>query len=140
VLWLDALERKYIEEVGTSNAFFVIGGTVITPPLTGGSILPGITRDSSIQLLRKWGVTVEERPLSIDEIIDASKNGRLDEAFATGTAAVVSPVGELTYQDKTIVIRNNEIGPLSQKLYDTLTDIQWGRMKDEMGWVRVIDN
>jgi branched-chain amino acid aminotransferase len=134
VLWLDGVERKYIEEVGTSNAFFVIDGTVVTPPL-GGSILPGITRDSCLQLLRKWGEPVEERQISIDEIISVSRAGRLDEAFASGTAAVISPVGELVYKDASVIINNNQIGPLSQKLYDTLTDIQWGRRPDEMGWI-----
>ena len=137
VMWLDALERKYIEEVGTSNAFFVIGGTVITPPL-GGSILPGITRDSCLQLLRQWGVPAEEREISIDEIIAAAGKGRLDEAFASGTAAVISPVGELTYKDAAITINNGQTGPLAQRLYDTLTDIQWGRVKDDRGWITVV--
>lgn len=139
VLWLDALERKYIEEVGTSNAFFVIDGTVVTPPLTTGSILPGITRDSCLQLLRRWGVPVEERAISIDEIIAVAGENRLDEAFASGTAAVISPVGELTYKGKSVTIHNNEIGPLSQRLYNTLTDIQWGRIQDEMGWISVVE-
>jgi len=133
ILWLDALERKYIEEIGASNAFFVIDGTVVTPPL-GGSILPGITRDSCIKLLRSWNVPVEERKISIDEIIAAQENDRLGEVFASGTAAVISPVGELTYRDKTITICNNAIGHISEKLYETLTGIQWGRLPDPFGW------
>ena len=134
VLWLDAIERKYIEEVGTSNVFFVIDGTVITPPL-GGSILPGITRDSCLKLLRSWDAPVEERQISIDEVIAASEGGRLDEAFASGTAAVISPIGELTYRERNCLIRQNAVGPISQKLYDTLTGIQSGRLHDPFGWV-----
>lgn len=134
ILWLDALERKYIEEVGTSNAFFVIDGTVITPPL-GGSILPGITRDSCLQLLRSWNIPTEERQISIDEIITAEENGRLNEAFASGTAAVISSVGELTYRDRTITICENTVGPIAQRLYDQLTGIQWGRLPDTFGWI-----
>ena len=137
VMWLDGVERKYIEEIGTSNAFFVIDGTVVTPPLTG-SILPGITRDSCLQLLRKWGIPCEERPVAIDEVMAAAREGRLNESFASGTAAVISPVGELTYKDESVVINNNEIGPLSQRLYDRLTAIQWGKEPDDMDWVRVI--
>jgi len=134
ILWLDAIERKYIEEVGTSNAFFVMGGTVITPPLSG-SILPGITRDSCLAILRSWGVPVEERQISIEEIIDAADNGQLEEIFASGTAAVISPVGELTYRGRTLIIHGNTVGPTAQKLYDTLTGIQWGRLTDTFGWI-----
>lgn len=134
VMWLDALERKYVEEVGTSNAFFVINGTVITPALNG-TILPGITRDSTIRLCRSWGMTVEERPISLDEVFAASQNGTLNEAFATGTAAVISPIGELTYKGKATSINEGKIGTTAQKLYDTLTGIQWGRIPDEFGWV-----
>lgn len=138
VMWLDALERKYVEEIGTSNAFFVIGGTVITPP-TGGSILPGITRDSCLCLLREWGVPVEERTLSIDEVWQAHKDGRLDEAFATGTAAVVSPVGSFCYKGATITIGDGKtVGAIARRLYDTLTGIQWGREPDTMGWTEII--
>lgn len=137
VMWLDALERRYIEEVGTSNAFFVVDGTVVTPPLSG-SILPGITRDSCLQLLRRWGIPVEERPISIDEIFNAAKEGRLNEAFASGTAAVISPVGELCYKDESVIINQNQIGQVSQRLYDTLTDIQWGRREDDMNWITAV--
>lgn len=134
VLWLDGVERKYVEEIGTSNAFFVIDGEVITSPLTG-SILPGITRDSVIHLLKHWNMKITERRLTIQEIYDAHAAGKLDEVFATGTAAVISPVGEFCWNDKKIVINNNEIGSISQKLYDTLFGIQTGNIKDQFGWV-----
>lgn len=133
VLWLDGVERKYIEEVGTMNVMFRIDDKIITPALNG-SILAGITRDSVIQLLQKMGITVEERQISAEEIITAAENGRLQEAFGTGTAAVISPIGELFVGGKKQIINNNQIGPLSQKLYDTLTGIQWGTVKDEFGW------
>jgi branched-chain amino acid aminotransferase len=133
VLWLDGVERKYIEEVGTMNVFFVIGDEIVTPALQG-SILPGITRMSSIELLRSWGMNVVERRLSIDELAEASKNGKLKEAFGTGTAAVISPIGHLKWGDDIMDINNGEIGPISQRLYDTLTGIQWGKIKDTFGW------
>lgn len=133
VLWLDGVERKYVEEIGTSNAFFIIDGEVITAPLAG-TILPGITRDSVIQLLKSWGAKVTERRLSIEELFQAHQAGKLDEVFATGTAAVISPVGELRWKDKDIIINKGEIGEISQKLYDTLTSIQLGKIKDEFGW------
>lgn len=133
VLWLDGVERKYVEEIGTSNAFFKIGGEVITSPLTG-SILPGITRDSVIQLLQEWGVQVTEKKFTIQDIYDAHAAGKLEEVFATGTAAVISPVGELCWKDKPIVINNNEIGSVSQKLYDTIVNIQTGKIPDPFGW------
>ena len=137
VLWLDGIERKYIEEVGTMNVFFVIDGEVITPALNG-SILAGVTRDSSIALLKSWGYKVTERKLSIDEVYEAHKAGKLDEVFATGTAAVISPVGELRWEDKLMTINNGEIGKISQKLYDSITGIQSGKLEDTMGWtVRV---
>lgn len=132
VLWLDGIEHKYVEEVGTMNAMFVIDGKVVTAPLDG-SLLPGVTRDSMIHLLKSKGYTVEERPLSIDELIDAAKTGRLSEAFGTGTAAVISPIGKLAYKDE-IFFDNNEIGPISQMLYDTLTGIQTGKLEDTFGW------
>lgn len=134
VLWLDGIERKYIEEVGTMNVFFVIDGKVVTPALQG-SILPGITRMSAVELLKHWGYTVEERPLSIDELVEAYENGKVDEVFGTGTAAVISPVGELKYGDNNMVINNNKIGTLTQKLYDNLTGIQWGEEEDTMSWI-----
>ncbi len=129
VLWLDGVEKKYIEEVGTMNVFFKIDGKVITPALNG-SILAGITRDSSIAILKSWGVPVEERKLSIAEVYEAYDNGKLEEVFGTGTAAVISPVGELCWEGKKIVINNGEIGPLSQKLYDTITGLQSGKLED----------
>ena len=133
VLWLDGTERKYVEEIGTSNAFFVIDDEIITSPLTG-SILPGITRDSVITILKKWGMKVSERRLTIQEVADASASGRLKEAFATGTAAVISPVGELCWKEQRMIINNEEIGAVSQKLYDELVSIQTGQIKDEFGW------
>ncbi len=133
VLWLDGNERKYIEEVGTMNVFFKIDDEVVTPALQG-SILSGITRMSSIDLIRSWGIQVTERQISIDELAQAASEGRLQEAFGTGTAAVISPIGELKWGDDVMKINNGEIGPLSQKLYDTLTGIQWGDLPDTMGW------
>ena len=134
VLWLDGVHRKYIDEVGAMNVFFVIDGVVVTPSLEDGNILPGVTRRSCVELLKKWNIPVEERKVSIDEVIEASENGKLNEAFGTGTAAVISPIGELYDEDKKIVINNNEIGPISKKLYDAITGIQWGQVKDEMNW------
>lgn len=134
VLWLDGVHRKYIDEVGAMNVFFVIDGVVVTPDLTDGNILPGVTRRSCIELLQSWGVPVEERKVSIDEVIEAHKNGKLNEVFGTGTAAVISPVGELFDNGNKMIINNNEIGPISQKLYDAITGIQWGKMPDDMGW------
>ena len=135
VLWLDGIERKYIDEVGAMNVFFVIDGKIITPSLADGNILPGVTRRSCIELLKKWGYTVEERKLSIDEVIEAHKNGTLTESFGTGTAAVISPVGEYNDNGYVMTINNGEIGPISQKLYDELTAMQWGKTEDEMGWI-----
>ncbi len=133
VLWLDGVERKYIEEVGAMNVMFKINGKIITPALTG-SILPGITRKSCIELLKDWGYEVEERLFSIDELFEACENGTLEEAWGTGTAAVVSPIGHLFYNGKDYTISNNEIGPLTQKLYDNLTGIQWGKIEENKGW------
>lgn len=134
VLWLDGVERKYIEEVGTMNIFFKINGEIVTPALQG-SILGGITRMSCIELLRSWGYTVNERQLALAEVEEAAHNGTLEEAFGTGTAAVISPVGELKIDEEKIIINHNEIGPVAQKLYDTLTGIQNGRVPDPYGWV-----
>jgi len=133
VLWLDSVERKYVEEIGTSNAFFMIDGEIITPP-AGGTILPGVTRNSVIALLRKWGYSVTERRISIEDVFDAAESGRLNEMFASGTAAVISPVGELIWKDKKTVINNGKIGELSQRIYDELYGIQTGGVKDHMGW------
>jgi len=138
VLWLDGKERKYIEEVGAMNVFFKIDGKVVTPSLKG-SILPGITRRSTIELLKSWNIPVEERKISIDELITAYNENKLEEAFGTGTAAVISPIGEFNYKNKIMVVNNNQIGELSQKLYDTLTGIQWGKLKDNFGWVKKLD-
>lgn len=133
VLWLDGVERKYIEEVGSMNVFFKINGEVVTPMLTG-SILAGITRDSVIQLLKHWGVPVSERRISMEEIEEAYNNGTLEEAFGTGTAAVISPIGQLTWEGKDFVINNGETGEIAKKLYDTLTGIQYGKVEDPFGW------
>ena len=138
VLWLDGVEQKYVEEVGAMNMMFVIDGKIVTPVLNG-SILPGITRDSVIKLARSMGYEVEERKISIQEVLEAAGNGRLNEAFGTGTAAVISPVGKLGMEDKEYIINNGEIGPISQKLYDTLTGVQYGKLPDEMGWITKID-
>ena len=137
VLWLGGVHRKYVEEVGTMNVMFLINDTVVTAPLEG-SVLPGVTRDSIIHILKDWGYKVEERELSIDELMEAGRNGELKEAFGTGTAAVISPVGQLYYKGEEIVINDFKTGELTQKLYDTLTGIQWGRLEDKYGWVRYI--
>jgi len=133
VLWLDGVERKYVEEIGTSNAFFVIDDEIITAPL-GGTILPGITRNSVIALLKKKGINVVEKRLSIDIVYEAARTGRLKEVFASGTAAVISPVGALCYNDECVTINNNEVGPVAQELYDTLYGIQTGKLPDDMRW------
>jgi branched-chain amino acid aminotransferase len=138
VLWLDAAERKYVEEVGTMNMMFKINGEVITPPL-GGSILPGVTRDSVLQLLRHWGMKATERRISIDEVVEAAKTGTLEEAFGTGTAAVVTPVGSITFKEDTYTINKNQVGPLTQKLYDELVAIQLSEKPDPFGWVEPVD-
>lgn len=133
VLWLDGVERRYIEEVGAMNVMFKINGEIVTPALTG-SILPGITRKSCIEVLKNEGYTVNERLLSVDELGEALKNGTLEEAWGCGTAAVVSPIGELCYKGTKYTINNGEIGKVTQHLYDTLTGIQWGRLEDSYGW------
>ena len=137
VLWLDGVERKYVEEVGAMNVMFKIDGKVVTPALTG-SILPGITRRSCIQMLKSWGVEVEERLVSIDELVEAAQNGKLEEAWGTGTAAVISPIGELCYKDVKYTVNDFKIGPTAQKLYDELTGLQWGDKPDPFGWTKVI--
>ena len=133
VLWLDGVERKYIEEVGAMNVLFKIDGKVVTPALTG-SVLPGITRKSCLELLRDWGVSVEERLISAQELFDAAESGKLEEAWGSGTAAVVSPIGELAMGDKVVTVTGGQIGRLTQRLYDTLTGIQWGTEPDPYGW------
>ena len=138
VLGLDGVERKYVEEGGGMNVMFKINGTVVTPALTG-SILRGVTRKSAIELLKSWGVPVEERLLSVDELFDAAASGALEEAWCIGTAAVISPIGELSWGDRDYKVNDNKIGALSQKLYDELTGIQWGTKPDPFGWVCPID-
>ncbi len=138
VLWLDGVERKYIEEVGAMNVMFKINGEIITPALTG-SILPGITRMSCIEVLKKEGYKVTERLLSIDELEKAMADGTLEEAWGCGTAAVVSPIGELCYKDTVFTVNDGKIGEVTQHLYDTLTGIQWGKIKDDFGWTVELD-
>lgn len=134
VLWLDGVERKYIEEVGAMNIGFMVKGEFVTPPL-GGSILPGITRDSVLQLVRSWNMPVTERPISIDEVMQKAKTGEISECFGIGTAAVIAPVGSLQYGDDRIVFGDGGVGPMTQKLYTALTDIQYGRAPDPFGWM-----
>ena len=138
VLWLDGVHRKYIEEVGSMNVLFKIDGTVVTPQLTG-SVLPGITRRSCLDLLRDWGIPVEERLISAQELFDAADAGKLEEAWGSGTAAVISPIGEMGWEDRHILVNGGKIGHLTQRLYDTLTGIQWGTEPDPYGWtVKVV--
>lgn len=138
VLWLDGLERKYIEEVGAMNIFFKINGVIVTPMLNG-SILPGVTRDSVICLCKFWGLPVEERKISIDEIHEAYENGTLEEVFGSGTAAVISPVGTLRWEDKIMQVQDGGIGEYSRKIYDTITGIQLGELEDTFDWTVTID-
>lgn len=133
ILWLDGYEQKYIEEIGAANAFFVIGDEVVTSQLNG-SILPGITRDSIIALCKKNGYKISERKISIDELEDSYNSGALKEMFASGTAAIVSPVGELLYKGQQMVINNNKIGPIAKEMYDTIYGIQTGKINDFMDW------
>ena len=134
VLWLDGIHQKYIEEVGSMNIFFVIDDELVTPVLNG-SILPGITRDSVLTIAKKWNIKVSERQISIDELIDAHDSGKLQEIFGSGTAAVISPVGEMKYSDRVINIGGGKVGPMANRLYQAITDIQYGRTKDVMGWI-----
>lgn len=133
VLWLDGVERKYIEEVGAMNIFFKINGTDVTPMLNG-SILPGVTRASCIDLCKRWGLPVEERRISVDELVEAARTGALEECWGSGTAAVISPVGALRYENEVMQIKDGGIGEFSQKLYDTVTGIQTGKVEDTLGW------
>ncbi len=134
MLWMDAKEKKYVGEVGSMNMFFVLDGKVVTPNLDG-TILAGITRDSAIKVLKKAGYTVEERPISIDELEDAYNNGKLDEAFGTGTAAVISPVGTIGYKDMVMTINDGKMGKITGWLYNKLTGVQYGREADDFGWI-----
>lgn len=138
VLWLDGLEQKYIEEVGAMNIMFVFGDTIVTPALSG-SILAGITRDSIIQIAHDFGYKVEERRISIDEVVNGIKHGGMTEAFGTGTAAVIAPVGSLCYQDEVLCVGNGGIGPVTQRLYDTVVGIQKGIIADPYGWTMDIE-
>ncbi|MFC1857714.1 branched-chain amino acid aminotransferase [Thermodesulfobacteriota bacterium] len=137
VLWLDGKERKYIEEVGSMNIFFVIDDELVTPMLTG-SILQGLTRDSVIALAKMWNMKVSERKISIDEVFEAHAAGRLQEIFGSGTAAVISPVGELRYGDKVITIGEGKVGPMANKLFTSLVDIQYGKTDDPLGWIEPV--
>lgn len=137
VLWLDGVHRNYVEEVGTMNVFFVINNELVTPHLSG-TILAGMTRDSVIRLARDWGIPVHERRIPMDEIIEASQNGSLNEAFGTGTAAVISPIGGIQHKDKMITVNKGKVGKLSLKLYDEITGIQYGEKPDKFGWITKI--
>lgn len=134
VLWLDGVERKYVEEVGTMNVMFKIKGEIYTAPLNG-TVLPGVTRNSCITLLKSWGYTVHEKPFTIDFLMESARNGELEEAFGTGTAAVISPIGELNYKGEIQKINDFQIGEVTKKLYDTLTGIQYGKLEDKFNWV-----
>lgn len=138
VLWLDAIEHKYIEEVGSMNVFFKVNGEIWTPALNG-SILDGITRNSTIHLLQDWGIPVHEKAVSMEELYQAYTKGELEEAFGTGTAAVISPIGELNWNDHKMVINDGGIGDLTKKLYDTLTGIQYGDIEDKFGWTMEVE-
>lgn len=137
VLWLDGFEHTYIEEVGTMNIFFLIDNVLATPPLRG-SILPGVTRDSVIKLAESWNIEVQERPISIDEVLEAGQNGSLQEAFGAGTAAVISPVKDIHHRGTTITIHESGRGKLGQKIYNTLTGIQHGKLEDRFGWTHPV--
>ena len=137
VLWLDGVEQKYVEEVGAMNIFFVIDGEIVTPMLSG-SILPGITRNSVVQLARHWGMKASERKISIDEVVEAHKAGKLTEIFGSGTAAVISPVGELKYEDTILNVGDGKVGPVARKFFDAIMDIQYGRAEDPLNWVEPV--
>lgn len=137
VLWLDGVEQKYVEEVGSMNIFFVIDGEIVTPELNG-SILPGITRDSVLALARQWGLPASERKIAIDEIVNAHADGRLTEIFGAGTAAVISPVGEINVEGTIVSVGDGTVGPVAGRLYQALTDIQYGRAEDPLGWIEPV--
>ncbi|MCX7880672.1 MAG: branched-chain amino acid aminotransferase [Ignavibacteria bacterium] len=135
VLWLDGIQHEFVDEVGAMNIMFVIDDVLITPPLSQGSILPGVTRDSVLKLARDMGIKVQERSIKIQEVLESYEVGTLQEVFGTGTAATISPVGKLYYKDKEMIINNNQIGPIAQKMYDTLTGIQHGEIEDKYNWI-----
>ncbi len=137
VLWLDGVNRKYVEEVGTMNIMFKINGEIYTAPIEG-TVLPGVTRDSIIHILKDWGYKVNETHLSVDDLMKAGHDGTLEESFGTGTAAVISPVGEFIYKEDSVIVNDFKIGELTQKLYDYLTGIQWGNKEDKYGWTREV--
>ena len=137
VLWLDGLEKKYVEEAGAMNVMFKISGKVYTAACNG-TVLDGVTRNSCIELLNEWGIEVVEGKLAIDEVFKASKEGRLEEIFSTGTAAVIGPIKELYWKGQSLLVNEGKIGPITQRLYDTLTGIQWGKVEDTKGWTRII--
>ncbi|MBW1866913.1 MAG: branched-chain amino acid aminotransferase [Deltaproteobacteria bacterium] len=134
VLWLDGIEQKYIEEVGAMNIFFMIDDELVTPELNG-SILPGITRKSVVSLAKHWGMKVSERKISIDDVMQAHTSGMLQEVFGSGTAAIISPVGQLRYGDKTVTIGDGRVGPIADKFYNAIMDIQYGKTADPLGWI-----
>ncbi|MBQ6269907.1 MAG: branched-chain amino acid aminotransferase [Bacteroidetes bacterium] len=136
VLWLDGVTLNFVDEVGAMNIMFVIDGEIVTPSLEQGTILPGITRMSVLELASELGLKATERRISVQEVVEAHRSGHLQECFGTGTAAVISPVGQLTYKGEDMIINNNKIGPIAQKLYDTITGIQYGEIEDKKGWVR----
>jgi branched-chain amino acid aminotransferase len=138
VLWLDGVEQKYVEEVGSMNVLFKIKGEVVTPALNG-SVLPGVTRKSCLELLKYWNMPVNERQLSIDELITAAADGSLEEAWGSGTAAVISPIGEIAYQGQAYTIGGGKIGDLTRRLYDSLVGIQWGKIEDPFGWTVTVE-
>jgi branched-chain amino acid aminotransferase len=138
VLWLDGRERRYIEEVGAMNMFFAYGNHIVTAPLTG-SILSGVTRDSVLKLAHVLGYTVEERQIDVNDLMADIRAGKVTEAFGSGTAAVITPVGNLCYKDEVLPLTGGKVGTITQKLYDTLTGIQTGQLEDEFGWVRFVE-
>ncbi len=137
VLWLDAIEKKYVEEVGTMNIFFLIDGTLVTPELSG-SVLNGITRRSVIELAKDQGIPLEERRITIDEVFEAGKSGKLEEVFGSGTAAVISPVRLIHHNGKKLEIGDGSVGPLAKKMFDTITGIQYGEIEDTFGWIHPV--
>jgi branched-chain amino acid aminotransferase len=138
VLWLDGRHREFLDEVGTMNIMLRLGDTIVTPPLSTGTILHGVTRDSALTLMRDWGLSVEERPISIHEVTAAHAEGRLAEMWGTGTAAVISPIGELGYKDQRMAINGGQIGAVTQRLYDAITAIQYGATNDSHGWITTV--
>ena len=137
VLWLDGKENKYIEEVGSMNIFFKINGEIYTPALNG-SILAGVTRDSVINLVKAWGVPFHEDRISMEDVYESYKKGELEEVFGTGTAAVISPVGELKWGDRVMTINNYETGEFARKLYDTISGVQYGKVEDKLNWIKEV--